>query len=195
MLNPFQVVFGLLMAAFIPGYTLIQALFPRKGELNEEFDNLYRFTLSLTMSMVLVILFGFFLAHPSVRLFEFWSILISLSSFSAIFFVIGWWRGAYPWIGILYPKLLRLPPGIKPESEVILSRKPAVSDVLLEIQSLAYERRKLKRKIKDLEMKSRASVPSVKRYYQSQKKKYLLDLSEIDNKLATLEEKRAGQIR
>jgi len=44
-------------------------------------------------------------------------------------------------------------------------------------------------------MKSRAAVPSVKRYYKSQKKKYLLDLSEIDNKMADLEEKRAREVQ
>jgi len=116
MVNPFQIVFGLLLVLFIPGYTLIQALFPRKGELDEEFDNLYRFTLSIAMSIAIVILLGFFLGHPEVRLFKFWPLVIGLSSISAALFVAGWWRGAYPWIGIIWPKLLRIPPGVKPES-------------------------------------------------------------------------------
>jgi len=190
MVNPLQVVFGLLLVMFIPGYTLVQMIFPRRGELDEEFDNLYRFTLSIAMSIAIVILLGFYLAHPDVRLFSFWPLVISLVSISAVFFVIGWWRGAYPWLGILFPRLLRIPPGVKPETEEILQDKP-VSMTLLDIQTLAYERRQLKRKIKDLEMKSRASIPSMKRYYQSQKKKYMLDLSEIDTKLADLEDERA----
>ena len=194
MVNPIQVVFGLLLTLFIPGYTLVQVLFPRKGELDEEFDNLYRFTLSIALSIALVIVMGFFLGHPDVRLFTLWPIVLTLSSISLILFTMGWWRGAYPWIGILFPILLRIPPGLKPETEELMEDKN-VSEVLLEIQSLAYERRGLKRKIKDLEMKSRASVPSIGKYYQTQKKKYLLDIGDIDAKLAALEEKRAQEIR
>ena len=42
MVNPLQVVFGLLLVMFIPGYTLVQLMFPRRGELDDEFDKLYR---------------------------------------------------------------------------------------------------------------------------------------------------------
>ena len=194
MVNPIQVVLGLLLTLFIPGYTLVQALFPRKGELDEEFDNLYRFTLSIALSIALVIVMGFFLGHPDVRLFTFWPIVLTLSSISIILFVMGWWRGAYLWVGILFPRLLRIPPGLKPETEELMEDKN-VSEVLLEIQSLAYERRELKRKIKDLEMKGRVSVPSIRKYYQTQKKKYLLDIGDIDARLAALEEKRAQEMR
>ena len=38
-INWLRVFAGLLLVLFIPGYTFIQALFPRKGELDEEFDS------------------------------------------------------------------------------------------------------------------------------------------------------------
>ncbi|MEC9332569.1 MAG: DUF1616 domain-containing protein, partial [Candidatus Thermoplasmatota archaeon] len=50
-INWIRVVAGLLLVLFLPGYTLIQAMFPRRGELDEEFDTLYRVTLGMAMSI------------------------------------------------------------------------------------------------------------------------------------------------
>ena len=55
-----------MLVLFLPGYTLIQAMFPRKGELDEEFDVLYRVTLGMAMSICVVILIGFILGNPSL---------------------------------------------------------------------------------------------------------------------------------
>ena len=43
-INWLRVIAGMLLVLFLPGYTLIQAMFPRRGELDEEFDTLYRVT-------------------------------------------------------------------------------------------------------------------------------------------------------
>src|SRR5437870_987973 len=52
---------ALILLFFLPGWTLINALFPRKGDLDREYDVLYRITLGIVMSVVVVILFGFVL--------------------------------------------------------------------------------------------------------------------------------------
>ena len=65
-INWLRVFAGLLLVLFIPGYTLIQAMFPRKGELDEEFDTLYRITLGMAMSICIVIIIGFILGNPSL---------------------------------------------------------------------------------------------------------------------------------
>ena len=65
-INYLRVIAGLVLVLFLPGYTLIQAMFPRKGELDEEFDVLYRVTLGMAMSICVVILIGFVLGNPSL---------------------------------------------------------------------------------------------------------------------------------
>ena len=65
-INWLRVFAGLLLVLFIPGYTLIQAMFPRKGELDEEFDTLYRVTLGMAMSICIVIIVGFILGNPAL---------------------------------------------------------------------------------------------------------------------------------
>ena len=65
-INWIRVIAGLFLVLFLPGYTLIQALFPRRGELDEEFDTLYRITLGMAMSICVVILLGFVLGNPSL---------------------------------------------------------------------------------------------------------------------------------
>ena len=61
-----RVIFGLLLVLFIPGYLLIAIMFPRTGELDEEFDGLYRITLGMAMSICIVILVGFILGNPGL---------------------------------------------------------------------------------------------------------------------------------
>ena len=42
MLEALRIIFALFLLFFLPGYMLVQALFPRKGELDQDFDWLYR---------------------------------------------------------------------------------------------------------------------------------------------------------
>ena len=103
-----RVIAGLLLVLFLPGYTLIQAMFPRKGELDEEFDVLYRVTLGMAMSICVVILIGFVLGNNSLGNAPDWdglsdgdkgyfqSIFVSSSRIAStiLFFIAGWYRGA-----------------------------------------------------------------------------------------------------
>ena len=102
-INWIRVVAGLLLVLFLPGYTLIQAMFPRRGELDEEFDTLYWVTLGMAMSICVVILIGFVLGNPSLGSAPDWGgwsdgdkgyfqtsfITVSLTTVTLLFFGIG----------------------------------------------------------------------------------------------------------
>ena len=53
-----QLLIAFPLVLFLPGYTLINLLFPRKGELDREYDALYRITLGIVMSIVVLVQIG-----------------------------------------------------------------------------------------------------------------------------------------
>ena len=65
-----DIIIGLIMCIFIPGYAFIAALFPKSGEL----DVVERFGLSIGMSIVLVIITGFILG-ANTRVADFWLLI------------------------------------------------------------------------------------------------------------------------
>ena len=87
---------------FIPGFFLVQALFPLKNELDEEYDFLYRVSLGIALSVVITTLDGFVLGSLGINPATdkgYWDspyIIGSLLGFSIVLFVISWYRGAYP---------------------------------------------------------------------------------------------------
>ncbi|PJB22032.1 MAG: hypothetical protein CO114_02190 [Euryarchaeota archaeon CG_4_9_14_3_um_filter_38_12] len=100
MINPFQVIFGLLLIFFLPGFTFVKALFPRKEELDEEFGTLYQVVLGIGMSIVIMILVGIVLGSMpltnSKGQFTSTNILLLLSVTTILLFIIGVFRGSYP---------------------------------------------------------------------------------------------------
>lgn len=191
--NPLQVIYGFILVLFLPGFTLVQMLFPRKGELDEEFDMLYRITLGIAMSMVVVIITGFFLAHPSVALFKEPYLSITYLSCSAAFFFGGWYRGAYPWLGKIHPSMYRIAPKVSPDTDDLVTGKE-ITPTLVELRQLAKDRQDLRKKIKEIERKSRISSPSLKKYWENRKNVFLKDLRDIEKRIGELERERSGEI-
>ena len=200
-INLLRVFAGLLLVLFVPGYTLIQALFPRKGELDEEFDTLYRITLGMALSICVVILVGFVLGNPALGnapnwgnwsngdkgYFQTFFITISLLVISVIFFVVGWYRGAYPWTANLHPILARAPPGIRIESELAVSGKYIPAE-LIELQGLKHDRDNVKRKLEEAISRKRFGSSIMKKYYEKREKTFLADLADIDSKMADIDQ-------
>jgi len=200
-LSLLRVIAGLVIVLFLPGYTLIQAMFPRKGELDEEFDTLYRITLGMAMSICVVILIGFVLANPSLGYAPDWEgisngdkgyyqtffVTTSLLLTTLLFFIAGWYRGAYPWMANLHPSLARAPPGIRIESELAVAGKYIPAE-LLELQGLKHDRDNVKRKINEAEIRKRTGSSMMKKYYEKRRKTYLADLADIDSRMAELDE-------
>ena len=198
-INWLRVFAGLLLVLFIPGYTLIQAMFPRKGELDEEFDTLYRVTLGMAMSICIVILVGFVLGNPALGnapswgnsddekgYFQTFFVTTALLSLSALFFVAGWYRGAYPWTANIHPNLARAPPGIRIESELAVAGKFIPAE-LIELQGLKHDRDNVKRKLAEVESRKRSGSSVMKKYYDKKEKTLLADLADIDSRMAELD--------
>jgi MFS family permease len=115
MSNPLQVLAGIAFVFFLPGYTLVNMLFPRRGELDPEYDIVYRAALGMGLSIVVAILVGFMLnaisseGHGYVTAGPLWGVLVSVT---LVFVLVGWLRGAYPRAGLIHPSLYR-PPSLK----------------------------------------------------------------------------------
>ena len=200
-INWIRVVAGILLVLFLPGYTLIQAMFPRRGELDEEFDTLYRVTLGMAMSICVVILIGFVLGNPSLGNapdWEGWSdgdkgyfqtfyVTASLATATLLFFAIGWFRGAYPWMANVHPSLARAPPGLRIESELAVAGKFIPAE-LIELQGLKHDRDNTKRKLKETETRKRIGSSMMKKYYEKNEKTLLADLADIDSRMAELDQ-------
>ncbi len=149
---------------FLPGYMLVNLLFPRKGELDPEYDQVYRVALGMGMSVVIAILVGFGLnaisteEHGYVSSGPLW---ISLSAVMLAFFLLGWFRGAYPWLGAIHHALYRPPravgmPGKKPSD---YARKQRIGRLLL-------ERERLLKDMMSFSDVSSTSNPKRKLYYR-----------------------------
>ncbi len=108
-----QILAGIAIIFFLPGYMLVAALFPRRGELDPEYDVIYRIALGMGLSIVVAIIVGFALNSISTEDNGYVSagpLWVSLVSVTLVFFVAGWFRGAFPWMGIIHPSLYRDPP-------------------------------------------------------------------------------------
>ena len=84
--NALRIIFGLPFVLLFPGYTLIAALFPRKGTTS----GTERLALSIALSLAIVIIIGFVLNY--IWAISLYPVLISLALFIFIMSTIAWWR-------------------------------------------------------------------------------------------------------
>ncbi len=84
---PVRIPLGLIMVLFVPGYTLIAALFPRKADL----EGIERIALSFGLSIAVVPLIGLGLNYTpwGIRLTP---VVISLAAFTIIMAAVAYWR-------------------------------------------------------------------------------------------------------
>jgi hypothetical protein len=182
---------------FLPGFFLVNALYPRKGELDKDYDGLYRLVLGIVMSVVIVILVGFVLnafgTDPDTGIGYFraeiiWPLLISLT---VVLFIMGWYRGAYPILGKIHRSLLRFPRR-EPQS-VIIDLKEEKGTVLA-FRELSEERENLRRQIKDYERRSRNQTGDMRMRSEKKVVKLQEKLEKVDDELSVMEEKRASEL-
>lgn len=193
----FHLVLALILLFFLPGWTLVNALFPRRGELDREYDALYRITLGIVMSIVVVILYGFGLNSLGVSeatglgYFTATNLWIGLSAITVAFFAIGWWRGAYPRLGKLHPKLARTPLPPKDSMTADLERDRAT---LAKLRELSDERERLRRRIKDYERRISLHTGDAKTHYAARRDEARDRLRAVDAELRALEKARAEEL-
>lgn len=85
--TPVRIVLGLLLVLFLPGYSLIAALFPGKDDL----DGIERIALSFAMSIVIVPLLGLALNYTPFGI-QLVPILLVLSTFTVSLAVVAYVR-------------------------------------------------------------------------------------------------------
>jgi hypothetical protein len=191
MLEWIRIAIGLLLIFFFPGFTLMRLLFPRAEELDTEMGLLFQAVLGAVMSVVISVLVGFVLGSPILEGFTSLNIWLSLGGMSILFFVLGWYRGAYQFLGKLHPKLERP----LPETDIVeYNLGPLESDTLLEFQKLTKERFKLRKDIKTYDRKSRVQTKGMMEYYKKKSIKAQNRLNEIDKRIKELEKLRARQL-
>jgi hypothetical protein len=184
MSNPLQVLAGILVVFLLPGYTLVCMLFPRKGELDPEYDIIYRITLGMGMSVVIAILVGFGLNAIStaenayVRAGPLWTVLLLLT---LAFTVAGWWRGAYPSAGLIHPSLYRsvAVPGVPRSKGPEFQKKRRLDRLILEREQL----------LEDLKLftdRSATSNPQRKLYYRKRMDQARERIDQINEELGSL---------
>lgn len=100
MVSVLQAVMGFLLIFFLPGFTLVKALFPKKEDLDPEFGGLYQVVLGMGMSVVITIVVGILLGSLPLQngkgQFTAPNIILLLSVITITLFAVGTYRNAYP---------------------------------------------------------------------------------------------------
>ncbi|MCK5309636.1 MAG: DUF1616 domain-containing protein [Thermoplasmata archaeon] len=190
MLDALRVIGALILIFFLPGIMLVQALFPRRGELDADFDWLYRSALAIGLSIVITILVNFGLnalgVDPDTGMGYVTAVPITLSLIllSLAFFGIAWFRGGLPFIGKLHPKLIRFP-AREPRDEDI----PHLVDKhqRFKHQEQVTQKFQLIKQIDKTERLAEAHSGEQKKYYVQRKKKQLAELDELEDKISKIE--------
>ncbi|TLZ74787.1 MAG: DUF1616 domain-containing protein [Methanobacteriota archaeon] len=192
-----RVIGALVLLFFLPGWLLINALYPRRGELDREYDALYRLTLGIVLSIAVTVFWSFFLnslgVNPTTDLGDVNAPNIAggLIGLSALFFALGWWRGAYPWMARLHPALARVP---KPGPGELLTEEERDHRIRLKLQGLAERRESLRRAIKDAERRMRLQSADAREHYEERRERSRAELKEVEAELKQLEEERAAEL-
>ena len=169
-MNILQVIAAVLVLFFLPGYTFINMLFPKRGELDLEYDQLYRIGLGMGMSIVISILIGYVLGYYG--LFYSLYLWLTLISVTIIFFIIGFFRGGYPTLR-RYMGYVGHEHGDK-------------YDTLYNLQNLLRERKKLIKKVEEANRLSKISPRH--EFYERERDKLLKEIEELDRKIDSLKE-------
>ena len=168
-----QLIAAILMIFFLPGFTFINMLFPKEGELDLEFDMLYRITLGIAMSITLSILVGFVFGSITTEgdkgYFTAGNLWISLIAITIIFFIAGYFRGAYDWVFVKFK--------LKPP------KKEGKRAKLIEMKTLLQERRETVAEMEKWQNRTRISEKNIKKAYEDKLAEATERLKNIDREI------------
>ncbi|HLE54139.1 MAG TPA: DUF1616 domain-containing protein [Thermoplasmata archaeon] len=196
-LETLRVFAALLLTFFLPGYLLINVLYPRKGELDREYDVLYRITLGIVLSIAVTVLWDFFLnslgtnPRTGMGFVVGTNIAAGLLGLSALFFLLGWWRGAYPWMARVHPSLARIP---KPAPGDLFGEDDKDARMRMRLEDLAERRERLRRAIKEYERKVRLQSADARAHYEAKRDDARKELNKVEGELKVLQEERAKEL-
>ena len=196
-LGVLRVLGAILLTFVLPGLLLVNVLYPRRGELDREYDLLYRLTLGIVLSIAVTVLWGFLLNSLGVNestglgYVQTPYIAAGLIGLSLLFFAVGWWRGAYPWMARLHPSLTRMP---KAGPESLLTDDEKDHRIRMKLESLAAERERIRRTIKDFERRMQLQSAGARSHYEQKRDEAKADLKRVETELRKLEEERATEL-
>ena len=142
----------IVMVMFLPGYLLVNVIFPARGQLDIEMDQLYRVGIGMVLSIFITVADGIFLntlgtdstGHGYITGPNLW---ITLSVITAVLFALGWYRGAYPKMGEIHPKLYR-----EPKKEALVQGSSRLGmKAEKDLEALMKEKKRLERFIEQAE--------------------------------------------
>ena len=191
-----QVLAAIVLIFLLPGYLLVNALYPRRGELDRDYDALYRLTLGIVLSIATTVLWSFFLnslgvSETGLGFVVGANIAAGLLMLSGVFFVLGWWRGAYPQLARVHPSLARAPP---PAPADLLSTEERDHRIRLKLQDFATRRERLRREVRDAERRLRLQSADARAHYEGVRDKARAELKSLEAELRKLEEERAAEL-
>ncbi len=194
MLDLIRLALALLLIFVIPGVAIINLIFPRKGALDEEMDNLYRLALGMGMSMVVTIFAGFFLnyfgVNPETGLGYLSGpyIALVLIIVSLLAFIGGWWRGAYQFMGNWHPKLIRPAPK---DPQSLTGPRFRDKELSFKYNNLLKDKYRLIDQITDLERNEEMHGGERGQYYRDKRLEAQKELREVEAGLMELEHEEA----
>ena len=192
-----RVLAALILVFLLPGLLLVNVLYPRRGELDREYDALYRLTLGIVLSIAVTVLWGFFLNSLGVQpggvtgYVQAPEIAEGLIGLSVLFFVLGWWRGAYPWMARIHPSLTRVP---KAGPESLLTEEAKDHRIRMRLEQLAESRERLRRTIKDYERRMQLQSADARSHYEERRDAARAELKRVEAELHRLEDERATEL-
>ena len=190
MLDALRIITAILLIFFLPGIMLVQALFPRKGELDVDFDWLYRAAIAIGLSIVITILVGFSLnglgINPDTGMGYVTTgpITLLLICLTLTFFGIAWLRGGLPYLGKLHPKLIRFPARDSRDEDIphLIDRQQRFKH-----QKLVTQKFHVIKQIEKAERQVEVHSGEQREYYSQRRKKLLTELSELEAKISKIE--------
>jgi hypothetical protein len=180
-LEALRIIGSILLILFIPGYLFIQALFPRKNELDETDDFLYRVVLAISMSIIISILVGFVLGslgtNPSTGkgYFQTFYIVLSLIVISVVLFFVGLYRNAYPFFNRRF----------KPRQDL-----PITEDEHQDFINILEQWRDQKEKLERLEYRMKEGTKSTRANLKPKHVRILRNFNKINDELKELASKK-----
>jgi len=188
---------GLLFVYLIPGFLVTYALFPRRGEMDREYDVVYRLGLGVVLSVAVIALLGWGLnAFPedpvtgmgAIQAGNLWAGTLALT---ALFFALGWFRGAFPWLARLHPALARPLPK---EPQALLEDVELSVHDRAKFRDLAEQRDALWRELRDYDRRIRNVAGDLRDHYRAKRAVVQERLQAVDAQLRALEEARAAEV-
>jgi len=176
---------ALLLMFLLPGMTMLFFLYPRKGDLGGDADLTTRAALGACLSVVIYLIIVFILDYSSKNVDEGLitgrNLFLILGTISISFFILGWYRGAYPWLGKLHPSFSRYP-------IPLIQGIPLITDQnkLKELNELATKRKRLQKRIDELDDRIPLTRPPERGELIDKKKAKLNKLKEIDQRIEDL---------